>query len=208
LKYTLALITVLFTILLFVSIIKIAAIRGTMYFYDNELQILLNKWGGGEFKLIMYNIIKYFDEYLVWIIPTIIFIILILKKDWWNILAIFLSIGAGMILIFYLQSAFHIWSHILNIVDRGGDPFPSGHACFAMIIFGFTLYIALDFLESNCLKALILSLCTLSILLIGISLISLCHHWFAEVIAGYCVGYFSFLISILTIKTIAYFIKA
>ena len=208
LKLTLVLITILFAILLFILIIKTAAIRGTMYYYDNEVNILLNRWGGANFELIMNNIIEYFDKYLVWIIPCILFSILVLKKDWWNILALFLSIGGGMILIFYLKNAFHRWSHMLNIVDRGGNPFPSGHACYAMIIFGFIMYMALDFLENNCLKALILFLCTLSILLIGTSLISLGHHWFVEVLGGYCVGCSSLLISILMIKTISYLRKA
>ena len=204
----LTLVLILFAILLFILIIKTAAIRGTMYYYDNEVNILLNRWGGASFELIMNNIIEYFDKYLVWIIPCILFIILVLKKDWWNILALFLSIGGGIILISYLKNAFHRWSHMLNIVDRGGDPFPSGHACYAMIIFGFIMYMALDFSGSNCLKALILFLCTLSILLIGTSLIFLGHHWFVEVLGGYCVGCSSLLISILMIKTISYLRKA
>ena len=153
----------------------------------------------------MRSIIKSFDRYFIIGIPSVL-LFLILKKELLNIIALFLSIGGGAIMIIIMKKVFHGLGPIM-LVREGHifSSFPSGHAFYAMLVFGFVVYLAGEFIKSNLLKSLIFIICASSIILMGIILIFLGYHWLSDVLGGYCAGLSWLLITILLTKTIKYY---
>jgi undecaprenyl-diphosphatase len=186
-------------IFLLIIIINVTS-KGTLYSLDYELAYLLKGLVNPTNAMFMTNFIDYFDKYIIGGLSGAFLIYLLVKKEWWNLLVLFLSVGGGGVLIVYLQMFFRRWRPMEQIIAGRGYAFPSGHAFFAMVIFGFMIFLARTFIKSNWLQSLIYSLCIFLILLIGISLIFLNDHWFSEVLGGYCAGFSWLLISILLIR--------
>lgn len=212
LKFMVALIIICFGVILLLIIFENITSRGAFRYLDYGFHNYLDykvhsfaKWMVNPTGIVFVtNIIKYFDKYIILGFSVIFLIYFLLKKEWWSIVTLCLSVGGGAILIYYLKMFFYRRSPILRIMAGRGYAFPSGHAFFAMIIFGFMILLAREFIKSNWLKSIIYFLCTLLILLIGVSLIVLNHHWFTEVLGGYCAGFLWLLISILLVKFIRY----
>jgi len=85
---------------------------------------------------------------------------------------------------------------LVNAIDlafRGassgwGLSFPAGHPASYMVIFGFLAYLSFSSRLSQLWRWLGVGVCSLLILLIGISRIYLGDHWFSDVLAGYLLG--------------------
>jgi membrane-associated phospholipid phosphatase len=208
LKVTLALIAIFLSILLFLIIVEGLTSRGTIYYLDYNVQSFVKGVVNPPVIEFIKSILESFDKYFILSIPGAFLLYLLFKKELWSILALFLSVGGGEILITNLKKFFHKWIPMLQIMEGRISDFPSGHAFYAMLVYGFMMYLAGEFIRSKRLKYLIFSLCILLILHMGISLIILDLHWFTEVLGGYCAGLSWLLISILLIKTIKYFWEA
>jgi undecaprenyl-diphosphatase len=207
-KLIIAFISICIAVILLLIIFESLANRGTLYYLDFKFYSFVKGVVNPPGTVFMNNIIKFFNKYIIWGFPGTLIIYLLLKKEWWSIFALFLSVGGGGILIAYLKIIFYRWSPMCRIIAGRGHAFPSGHAFYAMIIFGFMIFLAREFIKSHWLKSLIYFFCTLLILLIGISLIVTNNHCFTEVLGGYCAGFSWLLISILLIKIISYPWKA
>jgi membrane-associated phospholipid phosphatase len=72
--------------------------------------------------------------------------------------------------------------------DEPGYSFPSGHAFFAVVFWGFLTYLALTRLRSRSLRVLASSGSTVMILLTGASRVYLGAHWPSDVLGGYILG--------------------
>jgi membrane-associated phospholipid phosphatase len=85
---------------------------------------------------------------------------------------------------------------LVNAIDlafRGassgwGLSFPAGHPASYMVIFGFLAYLGYSSKLSRFWRGFGVVVCSLIILLIGISRIYLGDHWFSDVLAGYLLG--------------------
>lgn len=163
--------------------------KGTLYYLDYEIYGFIKGMIRPAETAFVNNIIDYFDILIVCGCSGVFLIYLSLKKDWWNLLALFLSVGGGGILILFLKMFFGGWRPMIQIIAGRGYAFPSGHAFYAMVCFGFMIYLARQFIKNKWWQSLIYFLCILLILLIGMSLIFLKDHWFTEVLGGYCVGF-------------------
>ena len=202
-RFTIALITIFLWILTFWIIVESLISKGTVYYLDYEVKWFVRGVANPsvkEFMISIINILYPFDHYVVLGIFGILLLCLLLKKELWSIIALFLSIGGGEVLINIMKKFFHGWNPILQIRD-----FPSRHAFYAMLFCGFVMYLGGEIIKSNLLKSLICLLCTSLILLMGIILIVLDLHWFSDVLGGYCAGFSWLLITILLTKIIRYF---
>lgn len=81
-----------------------------------------------------------------------------------------------------------------NMINQIGsffwlDSFPSGHVLGAVSLYGFLLYIAYTQLQKSTIRNLILMVCSLFIVLMGLSRIYLGAHWFSDVLGAYLIGF-------------------
>jgi undecaprenyl-diphosphatase len=132
----------------------------------------------------------------------LVIVIILLKKEWWTILSLLMTILVGEVLISFLKEFFHRARPMPQIVSAQGYSFPSGHSFFAMLVYGFMIYLTWKFIRNNWLRSLISIFCTLLILLIGFSRIYLNAHWLTDVLGGYSAAFSWLMINILVVEII------
>src|SRR5208282_4048420 len=93
LKFVIALISICLAVILLLIIVVNITSRGTLYYLDYELYSLVKGVVNPTGAKLMTHIIEYFDKYIIWGLPGTFLIYLLLKKEWWTILALFLSVG-------------------------------------------------------------------------------------------------------------------
>lgn len=118
-------------------------------------------------------------------------------------LAIWRCLGkweAGLVLMTWVSSPIHsVLKLIVNrprptpdlvrvFHDEPGNSFPSGHAFFAVVFWGFLAYLAFARLRSRTLRVLVLSGSLFLILWIGASRVYLGSHWPSDILGGYILG--------------------
>jgi len=203
---TIALITIFPWILLFWLIVESLKSKGIFYYLDFEVQRYVRELVNPSMRKYLISIIKSFDRYFIISIPGVLLLFLLLKKALWKIIAFLLSIGGGAIMIIIMRKVFRGWSPISPMWNGHiFFGFPSGHACYAMVVFGFVVYLSGEFIKSNLLKSIIVLLCASLIILMGIILIFVSYHRLSDVLGGYCAGLSWLLISILLTRTIKFF---
>lgn len=139
----------------------------------------------------------------VLILPAIIFIVLLVMREWAAALALLFaqlgSVGNPLIKIAVHRPrpgiTFELGLHIPT--DSG---FPSGHSATAMVVYGFLIYLAWVKLRKHKLarsRSIVIALCVLYILGMGLSRIYLGEHWISDVLGGYVYGLAWVLLSVI-----------
>ena len=147
-------------------------------------------------KIISYIFEPIYIIILIIIISTILYFKK-LKKD-----AIFLALTSligGIIELAYKEIT-QIARPLNSLITETSSSFPSGHSMISVILFGFLIYFSIKHLKSKSAKITITILSALLILIIGLSRIYLNVHWFSDVLAGFALGAFILLFSILARK--------
>jgi membrane-associated phospholipid phosphatase len=72
------------------------------------------------------------------------------------------------------------------VINEGG--FPSGHALFYMLLFGFLIYATHFSCKSRPVKVMLISLFVIMILAMGLVRIYSGHHWPSDILGGYLLG--------------------
>lgn len=76
-----------------------------------------------------------------------------------------------------------------GITGFGGfNSFPSGHAEYAITLYGFLLYVALYYLHNRLLKGLLVVAWLALVLAVGFARLEVGKHWPLDIIAGYVIG--------------------
>lgn len=109
-------------------------------------------------------------------------------------LAILVSVGGSAITVFILKQLFDRERPLGAMYTELSSSFPSGHATFAMALYGFFLYTIWDH-DKHHLKNPFITFLTILIILIGVSRLYLGVHYISDVLAGYIIGFGWLLIS-------------
>lgn len=151
-----------------------------------------------------------FEGFAPWalILPLIIFIILLLLRDWPAALGLLFaqlgSLGNPLIKII-VQRPRPGLPYEIGLRVPTDYSFPSGHSATAMVVYGFLIYLAATKLREHPLaRALAVALCVLYILGMGLSRIYLGEHWFSDVLGGYVYGAAWVLLAVIVYRLITY----
>lgn len=130
-------------------------------------------------------------------------IYLALKHKWWDFFGLGLVAGVGELLLAFLKLSFHRPRSLASLVTVHGYSFPSGHAFFVMVMFGFIAYIAWTS-RRVLFRWLVSVFVFVIVVLVGISRIYLDAHWLSDVLAGYSLGFAWLVFSLLLVNTVRY----
>lgn len=138
--------------------------------------------------------------YLPVLIGITISIYFMYQKDWWNFLSFFLVVGAGTVVQVLLKLFFHRPRPSPHLVMAYGYSFPSNHAFFAMVIYGFLTYVVWKRTKVKRLTNCILLISTFLILLVGASRIYLGVHWLTDILGAYVAGFTWLVVTVLIVR--------
>lgn len=133
----------------------------------------------------------------LWIagITSIVVLILILRKRWYGLLAIVLTVPGGMLFHHLIQIIVHRHRPFRHseFLDLGGYSFPSGHTMAATLLYGLLAVFAILLWKGWHWRMLAILGALLAIALVGFSRIALGAHYLTDVL-GAIVGGTSWLI--------------
>ncbi|MGO9176864.1 MAG: phosphatase PAP2 family protein [Desulfobaccales bacterium] len=202
LKLTLSLTILLLALFSFGMIVEGWVNRGSLYYLDFKVQRLVEGIVTPTLTIFMTHITFLGTTNFTWGLAGLVVVILLLKKEWWPILSLQMILWVGKFLLAFLKEFFHRARPMPQIVSTPGYSFPSGHSFYAMLVYGFMIYLTWKFIRNNCLRSLIFFICILLILLIGFSRIYLNVHWLTDVLGGYSAAFSWLMINILAVEII------
>lgn len=121
---------------------------------------------------------------------SLLVLYLALMRRWLWMLALFVSIGGGEILVQLGKVGFgrHRPDLVNALIPAQGPSFPSGHAFVAICFYGLVGWFAIDQVKTWKAKAAIAAMTIATVLAIGFSRIYLGVHWPSDVIASFGLG--------------------
>lgn len=194
------LLTSLISILLFIFILITVKTKGIFFTLDNTISsfmpILHNNFLISVAKIIGL-IFGPLGMTLISILTVTLIFVKISKKDasFFTILML-LQLGIFVLIKNIIQRA----RPLNKIVQESTFSFPSGHSIASMVFFGILIYLTIIYIKSKNLKLSLISLFSFMIILIGFSRIYLNVHWFSDILAGFLLGLFILLVSIIVLE--------
>ena len=202
LNLSIALTSLLLALYFFGIIVRGWINRGSLYYLDFTAQRLVEGIVNPTITIFMTSITFLGSDTFTWGLAGLVIIILLLKKEWWTMLSLLMTIRVGAVILSFLKEFFHRARPMPQMVSSQGYSFPSGHAFYSTLVYGFMIYLTWKFIRINWLRSLIFILCTLLILLIGFSRIYLNVHWLTDVVGGYSAAFSWLMINILVLEII------
>jgi undecaprenyl-diphosphatase len=117
-------------------------------------------------------------------------VVLIVRKSWYQGLALLLAVGGGSLLNILLKHFFHRQRPVLEnpLVTLSSYGFPSGHTMGATLFYGLLALFIAQSIGNWRWRPLAFCIAALSVALIGLSRIYLGAHYFTDVIGAIAVG--------------------
>ena len=170
-------------ILLF-TLISILVLNNNIKFIDDTIYNFINKFHS-DGVTIFFKIITNMASPLVLILITILMLFFKNKSN-----AKVISINLLIILIInnILKIIFSRPRPIDMLIEENGYSFPSGHSMISMGFYGLLIYIIYINTNNKYIKWISIILCSILILLIGLSRIYLRVHYASDVLAGFLIS--------------------
>ena len=121
---------------------------------------------------------------------TCVAIVLIIRKSWYQLLALALAVGGGSLVNILLKHFFHRQRPVLEnpLVTLSSFGFPSGHTMGSTLFYGLLAIFITQSVRSWRLRALTFCIAALCVALIGLSRIYLGAHYLTDVFGAIAVG--------------------
>lgn len=130
----------------------------------------------------------------------------LVRKHFWDMLLVPISLIGGIILNSALKLLFHRQRPELpHLVRVSGLSFPSGHAMMSFIFYGLLIFLMWANFRGRFFKGFLTAIFTILIVAIGISRIYLGVHFPSDVVAGFAAGSFWLVACILGLRGIRYY---
>jgi undecaprenyl-diphosphatase len=176
------------SILAFIAIVDSLSEKGTLFHLDLTINAYMIRVANPGLTGFLGTITDLGSIYLVVIVAVLVGAILLIKKNWWRLLALFLAVAIGQAVLNILKVAFQRPRPETEMFVFSYS-FPSGHVFSATVIYGFCIYLTFRFIKNGTAKWILSALLALLILLIGFSRIYLGVHWLSDTLAGYVTGF-------------------
>jgi undecaprenyl-diphosphatase len=117
-------------------------------------------------------------------------IVLIVRKSWYQLLTLALTVGGGSLLNILLKHFFHRQRPVLEnpLVTLSSFGFPSGHTMGSTLLYGLLALFVAHSVRTWRLRALVSCFAALWVALIGLSRIYLGAHYLTDVLGAIAVG--------------------
>ena len=189
------------SVLSFAAIVYSLSEKGTLFHVDLTIDAYFVRTANPGLTGFLGTITHLGSIYLVLMVAVIVGAILLIRKNWWRLLALFLAVGIGQAVINILKVAFQRPRPETEMFVFSYS-FPSGHTFSGTVIYGFCIYLTFRFINNVIAKWIVSALLALLILLIGFSRIYLGVHWLSDALAGYVTGFAWLLFCILFAKAV------
>jgi undecaprenyl-diphosphatase len=176
------------SILAFLAIVDSLSEKGTLFHLDLTINAYVISVANPRLIGFLRTITHLGSIYLVVMVAVIVGIILVIRKNWWRLLALFLAVAIGQAVLNILKVAFQKPRPETEMFVFSYS-FPSGHVFSATVIYGFCIYLTFRFIRNATVKWIVSTLLAFLILLIGFSRIYLGVHWLSDTLAGYVTGF-------------------
>lgn len=153
-----------------------------IFYPDFWVRALVERTANPQWIQFVVGVTNVGGVYLPVLVGLTISIYFMYQNDWWDFLRFFLVVGAGTIIQVLLKSFFHRPRPSPHLVMAYGYSFPSNHAFFAMVIYGFLNYVVWQRAKVKGLKICIWLISTFLVLLVGVSRIYLGVHWLTDIL--------------------------
>jgi undecaprenyl-diphosphatase len=147
----------LLSILSFAAIVDSFSEKGTLFHLDLKINAYVIRVANPGLTRFFGTITDLGSIYLVIMVAVIVGAILLIRKNWWSLLSLFLAIGIGQAVL-----------NILKVVFQRPRPktemyvfsysFPSGHVFSATVIYGFCIYLTFRFINNATVKWIVSAL--------------------------------------------------
>jgi undecaprenyl-diphosphatase len=175
------------------SILAVFASVATYLHFDLEITIALQRSIPGWFGTILYWVSwpGFFPGAIVSIVGLALALLLLGLR--WEMMVALLAAGSSMAINNIIKFAIRRPRPDQNLVEvfqqLASYSFPSGHVMFYTAFFGFMAFLSFTLVKRSWLRALLVSLFSLLVLLVGLSRIYLGEHWASDVIGAYLLGF-------------------
>jgi undecaprenyl-diphosphatase len=140
----------------------------------------------------------------LWIaaITSVVVLILVLRKRWYGLLAVILTVPGGMLVHHLIQIVVHRHRPFRHseFLDLGGYSFPSGHTMAATLLYGLLAMFAVLVWKGWHWRILAVLGAVSVVVLVGFSRIALGAHYLTDVLAGIAGGASWLMLCILAVE--------
>ncbi|MDX1545427.1 MAG: phosphatase PAP2 family protein [Rhodothermales bacterium] len=135
-------------------------------------------------------------------ITLVLALVLALRRSWWRLLALLLSVGVGAAVMWGLKLYFARLRPEGPLFSPTSASFPSGHSFTAMALYGFLLFLLWRWTPHPALRAAASLVLGLVIVLVGLSRVLLSVHWVSDVLGGLAVGLAWLIFSLMFVRAL------
>ena len=177
------------------NILSLILLLAVFYFTQREflfnLDIKINQL---DFNLAYKTLMIFFTNIVntisVIIIALILLAFFIKKKYYIRARILFYSLIAGLFFKTVIKELIQRARPMNMLIEETEFSFPSGHALFAALIFGFLIYVFKNEIKNKIIRYSFIVINILLMITISFSRLYLKVHWFSDVLAGFFLGIF------------------
>ena len=138
-----------------------------------------------------------FDTYSLLLITLAISAFLFIRSYRGESLLLLGAMGGDTVLVATIKNLVHSPRPLNGLVANSGFSFPSGHTTGSIVLCGLITYFAWQHWKTPMPRALVVTLCVTTSLVVGFDRLYLNFHWFSDVLGGVMLGLFWLTFSVL-----------
>lgn len=196
---------VMFALFLYIGTIVSYSTNNYITSIDTEINQTMPLLWSTAASNTMFFFTMFFSPVSLTIFAAILVFYFYKKKRVFDFIFVLMSFLIAAIIVIFFKYLFHRLRPQNYLYHEIGYSYPSAHACFAALFFSILMFYYSPHLKHTINKIVLIITSTSIVLFIGFSRIYLNVHWFSDVLGGYIIGVFSFILAYLIIEIIKHY---